>query len=372
MICAPLLVAFVSPILQDPAGAAEPAVLASPEVLAGLLEAARAEQELVGLAAAVIVDGKIHYSAGFGHADREKEVPVTGDTLFRWASISKPLTAIAAMQLVEKEQLDLGLDVREYVPEFPEKDFAITARQLLCHQSGIVHYRNGKVVRTEREYDVENPFADVVLALDTFKASPLVHVPGEDYAYTTHGYILLSAVVQRAGKQPFAQQVHERIAKPLGMTSLEPDYQWKEIPGRAVGYTRLYGIIVRSTNTDVSWKLGGGGFLSNVDDLARLAIGLIGDDLLSEEARTVAWTAQETNKGKATGYGLGFGVARIGESLRIGHTGSQEKTRTLMWLFPAEEIGVALMSNSQYANLRPIASRVMDAVGAPAAKERSR
>ena len=156
---------------------------------------------------------------------RSRVDPAT--TQFRWASISKPVTAIAALQLVEKGLLDLDADVRTYVPEFPEKDFKITARQLLCHQAGIVHYDNGKVVPTEKKYKEAHPFADVVTALDTFKESPLLSVPGEKYSYTTHGFILLSAVVQRAGKEKFADQVHTRIAKPLGMSGFRPDYEWE-------------------------------------------------------------------------------------------------------------------------------------------------
>src|SRR5690606_39440750 len=66
------------------------------------------------------------------------------------ASISKPLTAVAAMQLALAQELDLEADVRVLVPEFPEQSWPVTARHLLCHQGGIVHYTNGKVVRVEQ------------------------------------------------------------------------------------------------------------------------------------------------------------------------------------------------------------------------------
>ena len=177
------------------------------------------KQELVGLAWAVVRAGEPLHRGAFGFADRERARPVDESTLFRWASISKPLTAIAAMQLVQAGRLDLERDVREYVPEFPEKPQPINARQLLAHQGGIVHYTNGPVIRTEVEYESEHPFENVILALDTFKESPLVAEPGTAYAYTTRGYILLGAVVQRAGKAPYWEQVKERIAKPLGMQS---------------------------------------------------------------------------------------------------------------------------------------------------------
>jgi CubicO group peptidase (beta-lactamase class C family) len=313
------------------------------------------KQELVGLAWAVVRAGEPLHRGAFGLADRERARPIDESTLFRWASISKPLTAIAAMQLVQAGRLDLERDVREYVPEFPEKPQPINARQLLAHQGGIVHYTNGPVIRTEVEYESEHPFEDVILALDTFKESPLVAKPGTAYAYTTRGYILLGAVVQRAGKAPYWEQVKERIAKPLGMQSLRPDYPWTRTPERARGYRRVLGVIVPSTDTDVSWKLPGGGFTSNVTDLARFAEGLLGEKLVQPKTRERMWTRQPLPEGKTSSYGLGFFVGKAHGQRLISHSGGQEATRTLMRLFPDRGTAVVLMSNCEYANLKPIA-----------------
>ena len=129
------------------------------------------------------------------------KVPVTQATLFRWASISKSLTAVTALQLWERNRLNLEADVRLYVPEFPAKPEPISAQHLLCNQGGIVHYSNGPIVVTLRRYEHPNPFKNVVRALDTFKHSPVINPPGEKYGYTTHGFILLSAAVERAGQQ---------------------------------------------------------------------------------------------------------------------------------------------------------------------------
>ncbi|MAY06539.1 MAG: penicillin-binding protein, partial [Verrucomicrobiales bacterium] len=153
-------------------------------------EAAKSEmerQQIVGFAVGIIQENRIVYLKGYGWEDREKRVPVTRNTMFRWASISKSLTALVAMQLWEKGHLELDADVRSYVPEFPDKGHKVTLRQLLSHQGGIVHYTNGPVIVTQRQYKQPNPFENVLLALDTFKESPLVNVPGEKYSYTTHG-----------------------------------------------------------------------------------------------------------------------------------------------------------------------------------------
>lgn len=314
------------------------------------------EQHLVGLAVGVVEEGALTRALHLGLADREAGVRVGEETLFRWASISKPLTAVAAMQLVEAGRLDLARDVRELVPEFPEKPWAIDARQLLCHQAGIVHYANGKVVRTQREYDVEHPFACVVTALDHFAESPLLFEPGTRFAYTTHGYMLLGAVVERAGGESFARQVATRIAEPLGLSTLRPDYQWEALQSRAVGYRKLGRLVVRSSDTDVSWKLAGGGFLSSVGDLAGFAAALCREDLLPRSALDRMWTEQRTQEGEPTGYGLGFSVSRSGKRLRVSHGGAQEKTRTLMQVLPDEGRALVLMTNSEWADLGPVAN----------------
>lgn len=309
------------------------------------------KQRVVGLAVGVIQNGGIVYLNGYGWADAQHRVPVGPQTLFRWASISKTLTAVAALQLVEAQKLDLNADVRAYVPEFPDKGAAITSRQLLCHQSGLPHYSNGKVIKTQRDYSTKHPFEDVVLALDTFKESPLLFPPGEKFSYSTYAYILLSAVVQRAGKQGFSEQVEQRIAASLGMTTLQPDYEWKPVPNRAVGYTVRGEQVVASTDTDVSWKLGGGGWVSNIEDFARFAQGLVRGRLLSPQTYDLMWQPQRTATGELTGWGLGFAVqnsARTG--LKVWHEGRQEKARCRMVLYPQRGSAVVVMTNSDYAD----------------------
>jgi serine beta-lactamase-like protein LACTB len=328
------------------------------------VEAEMKRQHVVGAAVGIIRDNRIVHLKGYGLADRGRKIPVDTDSMFRWASISKPLTALRALQLWEQGKLDLDADVRTYVPEFPDKGVKITLRQLLGHQGGIVHYQNGPVIRAAAEYDVEHPFESVVLALDTFRESPLVNPPGEKYSYSTHGYILASAVVERAGKRPFADQVDRGIAQLLGMKTVQPDYQWLDIPNRASGYRKVGPLFVPSRNRDVSWKLGGGGYISSIDDLARLARGLLRGKLVSKETEAMMWTPQKTTSGKATRYGLGFSIDGEGDDLRVSHGGSQEKVKTWMGFFPNRRTGVVLMCNSEQVNPTEFGERLAKLVNA--------
>lgn len=307
------------------------------------------EQGLVGLSVALADSRRepgpgggaaegVFLTAHHGFENRESDIPASDRTTYRWASVSKPLTAVLAMHLAAQGKLDLECDVRTLVPEFPDKGEKITPRLLLTHQSGIVHYSNGRVVRTEREYPPphdQHPFESVINALDTFKDSPLVCKPGERHSYSTHAYILLSAAIERAGGKPFWPLMRERICKPLGLQTLQPDYQWVQIPNRAVGYKRVpvVGAVV-STNTDVSWKLAGGGFISTVADMAAFGAAMLDDRLLDRKTRAQMWKPQPTTDRKTTTYGLGWGVGRMAGYRIYTHSGSQEKTATYLLVMP--------------------------------------
>ena len=360
-------------LAQDaPAQPAPPATetrrLTDDDVLARvrtLAEADFKQQQLVGLAVGVIRDKKLIGALCFGHEDREADVAVTRNTRFRWASISKPVTATAAMQLVDAGKLDLDADVRTLVPEFPDpgEGRVITTRLLLCHQSGIVHYTNGRVVTDFRkQYEGEHPFESVINALDYFRLSPLIADPGTEYSYSTHALILASAVVERTGKQQFQEQVRTRICERAKLPTLQPDYQWQEIPHRAVGYVKRGQRIVRGGNSDVSWKLGGGGFISNVDDMAGFAVAMINRQLVSEKSETQMWTRQATKDGTMTSAGLGFFVHGEDDNLRVEHSGAQQKTRTMMMFMPRRGLGLVMLTNSEYASLSVPANKLLAAI----------
>lgn len=180
-------------------------------------------QQIVGAAIGVIEDGRFVYVQGYGLADRDKGIPVDRETVFNWASNSKPLMAVAAMQLVQKKLLDLDADIRTYVPEFPDKGVKITTRHLLCHQSGLPHYSNGTIVPGNRLRGHSASLVEPVASLDRFSGSPLLFDPGSKVSYSSYAYILLSAVVERAGEEPMLSQIQSRISKRAGIKSLQLD-----------------------------------------------------------------------------------------------------------------------------------------------------
>ena len=326
-------------------------------------------QNAVGVAVGVLFDGKIAFYSCTGYQDQEAQIPVSRSTMFRWASISKSLTAITLLQLAEQEVLSLDQTVNHFLVDYPAqqtsdgKSHEITLEQLLTHQSGIVHYTNGVVIGTPRSYLRPHPSRHVQLSLNGFNQSLLVHVPGTAYSYTTRGYILLSAIVEQAASRPFHIQVDRLIAKPLGMKTLQPDYQWKRIKNRAVGYGKsTTGKIVPSSDTDVSWKLGGGGFISTVDDLAKFAEGLLQHKLVSKETQAMMFKRRAIADGTTTNYGLGFQSKELNGRQTVGHGGSQEKTKTRLAIDLESNSGVVLMSNSEYVDTAKFGEAIFKAI----------
>src|SRR5262245_27709804 len=97
-----------------------------------------------GLSAAVLLAGEIRWAKGYGLSDLENDVPTVPATLFRLASVSKTLTAVAVMQLAERGKLDLDAPIQKYCPKFPEKPWPVTARELLAHLAGVRHYNDAE------------------------------------------------------------------------------------------------------------------------------------------------------------------------------------------------------------------------------------
>lgn len=337
-----------------------------PKKTIGQLEAAlekeMSKQELHGVAVGVVKDGVVVFTKGFGLCDCEKKTKVTADTVFNWASNSKPVSAVLAMQLVEQGKLELDADIRKYVPEFPASTKTITARHLLCHTSGIPHYANGKVVRSAK-WPFEGDPVDPLVSLRRFADSPLLFEPGGKSSYSSYAYVLLSAIIQRAGNEPFQEQVRRRIVEPLGLKSFQWDDPFAGQPNWATGYIRDKASkkISPAREEAHAWKHGAGGFKSNVQDFARWAAALSTTTLLTDESKGRMWTQQKTNDGKATTYGLGFVVNLRGE-LTVSHGGSQSETKTSMVVQPNARRAIVVMSNCSYADAGALVRVVRSAV----------
>ena len=330
----------------QPAPAASPAASAAAlaparvQAVEAAISAAMAAQNIPGMSVAVVTGGELRWSSGFGQADVENEVAATPATVYRLASVSKPITAVAAMQLVEQGKLDLDAPVQKYVPTFPTKPWPVTTRELLGHLSGIRHYAEG-------EFENTRHYRTLAAALDLFQNDPLMHEPGTRYLYSTYAFTLAGAVVEAAAGATFGDYVRRSVFEPAGMTSARVDDVFEIIPPRARGYQKSStGTLQNSGLADTSYKVPGGGLCASAPDLARFAIALFNGTLVRPETRRQMFTSLKTRDGKPTGYGLGWALSKDPRGRReVFHRGDQQRVTSLLYTQPERGLAVVLFAN---------------------------
>jgi len=313
------------------------------EVVQQIEQAVTAEMSkwrVPAVSVAVATGGELRYSRGFGMSDLENFVPAKAATVYRLGSISKPITAVAAMQLVERGKLDLDAPVQKYVPSFPAKPWPLTSRHLLGHLGGIRHYRG------DQEFGSTKTYPNLLETLKIFQDDPLLSEPGTKYSYTTYGFSLLGAVVESASGMRFVDYLKENIFKPAGMSTMGPDEVSRITPNRARGYHRTTaGEIENCGLADTSNKIPGGGLSSSVEDLVKFAIAVQRGVLLRKETVERMFTRQKTRDGQLVNYGLGWFVREQEGRKTVTHGGSQQGTATNLYLSPADGPLVAVMTN---------------------------
>jgi len=293
-----------------------------------------------GLAVAVAVDGRVVYAEGFGYADLEQRVPAWPSTKFRIGSISKPLTAVALMQLVEQRKIDLDAPVQKYLPSFPNKGVTITPRLLAGHLAGIRHYQGDEFL-SATHYD------SVVDGLKIFANDPLVAPPGTKYNYSTYGFNLLSAVIESASGEPFLDYMQRHVFDALGLAHTTADQNRLLVAERSRFYARQKdGPFENAPYVDNSYKWAGGGFLSTPEDLVRFGSALLHPGFLTADSLKLLFTSQKTRDGKETGYGMGWSIRKAESGQRIyDHSGGSVGGTCQLIVYPDSHVVVALLTN---------------------------
>ena len=321
------------------------------------ITAQMSRQGIPGLSVAVVVDHKLRWSNGYGLADVENFVPAKAMTAYRLGSISKPITAAAVMQLVERGNLDLDAPIQKYCSAFPEKQWPVTARLLLGHLAGVRHYKNDTEFNSTRHYN------NVVEGLEMFKNDPLLFEPGTKYSYTTHGFAVLGCAVEGASGMTFPDYERENVFKPAGMDRIRVDDVFDIIPNRAQGYQKTQsGELGNSGLADTSYKIPGGGFISTVEDLAKFAIAMQTGVLVKKATFDMMWISQKTRDGKATGYGMGWGVSERNGMKEVGHGGAQQRVSTYLYTIPEKGLAVVLMTNLEGVGLAALSREIADII----------
>ncbi len=306
-----------------------------------------------GLGVGVLWGGQ-RLACGYGLRDVARKLPATPRTTWRVASITKSFTAVAVLQLVELGKLELDEPIHEQVPDYPEKRWPVTVRQLLGHLGGVVH-DGPESRRSVRPMDTEQ-------AIALFADTPLVAEPGTRFRYSTWGYNLLGAAIEASSGEAYGSYLEEHIFRPSGMAHAALDERHTRDEHHAVGYRVHQGRLLPSRYLDVSSRFAGGGTRASVEDLLGFAWAVMGNRLVSRETMGRMQSSMATKEGRLTQYGMGFAAWPQGGHYIVAHAGGQPETSALLLMVPAEGLALVLVANveGQGLALRRLANRLVE------------
>ena len=278
-------------------------------------------------------------NAGFSH--KQEQRTSNKNTLHRIASISKPMTAIAIMQLYERGEIDLDVPIQDYVAEYPKSNKGeITIRQLLKHTSGVQHYSSMWDGISFTSYP------NMIEALNEFKERDISFVPGTEYQYTSYGYTILGAIIEKVSGMSYQDYMIKNIWEVADMRNTNIENSGTEYDNKADLYIKLGRYYIKSPKTDLSVKAPGGGVYSTAEDLLKFGKAIWENKLIDSSSLNLMISSTDSLK-QGTPYGFGWFVIDHSEYGRIlQHGGSQSGTSSFFQIFLDQKIATAALANN--------------------------
>ncbi|MCI0457304.1 MAG: serine hydrolase, partial [Gemmataceae bacterium] len=317
-------------------------------------------KNLPALSIALVDDQTIVWARGFGFADPQKKVPATAQTVYRVGSVSKPVTGLALMLLVQMGLIDLDAPVTRYLPDFRPRDTsekAITLRHLLAHRSGLV-----------RESPVGNYFDDsepsLAKTVESLNKTALVFPTEKRVSYSNAAVAVAGYVLERTSKEPFAKAIKSMLLEPVGMKSsgFELTPALKERLAHATMWT-YHGTEFPAPTFGLGTSPAGN-LYSTVTDMGKLLSFLFAGgrtekgQLLEKATLEKMWVPHFAKAGEKSGYGVGFFVSEFEGRKRIGHGGAVYGFATQVAALPEDKLGVVVVASKDVAN--GVTSRAAD------------
>lgn len=330
----------------------------------GAISAWAEKTRVAGLAVCVGVSGNVAWCSARGYGDIGRGEALTAETSMRLGSVSKPVTSILLARLAERNLIDLDRPIGAIKPDLPSHLHAMTLRQLASHTAGVRHYK-WRFGWPPHETWSRRPYSSVTESLAAFSHDPLVFVPGSDFAYSSHGYSVLGAVLEHASATRFGELLDRELVAPLSLTATTLDS-----PSHAPNWSRSYEILGGryrdALEVDNSRGWPGAGLRSSARDLAVLVSGL--PDILHPQTLSTLLTPQSLPNGSANpqNYALGWRLAETQKFLggahhyRVAHHGGVSSGGSAFVLFfPDQALAVAVLANSRTGS-GPLADLAFD------------
>lgn len=318
--------------------------------IANAIEYEIQQKDIPAFSIALVADGKIVYSQGFGYQDPDNNQPATGRSIYRVGSISKLLTDVALMQLVQRDAINIDRPVTDYVPDFaiadPDHTSRVTLRHLSQHRAGIV-----------RESPVGNYFDDSEPSLSetigSLRETPPVYSVGARTKYSNAGVSVIGQAIEQVSDQSHPEFVRENILAPLGMDQTSFEKQTVDPDLRVTGWMWGYD---RPRFQAPDFLLGtgpAGNLYASVEDLAKFCLFVMQqhpESILDSRLLKTMTTAGKDGNGNALPYGIGFRVRDYRGEKRIGHGGAVYGFSTQLEILENQKIAVCAASSKDGTN----------------------
>lgn len=335
---------------QTPTAPAAPAPAAAPTLqslsvadLDAFISATVAAQRAIGVTVGVMREGHVVFAKGYGLARVADKTPVATETLFAVGSVTKQFTCAVALQLEQEQKLSFDDRIARYEPGLT-RAADLTVRDI------------GGMVSGYRDYYpldfVDRPMAAPRASLDIvrdFASRPLDFEPRARYSYSNTGYLLLGAIAERAGREPFATQLDRRLFTPLGLrhTRYEPK---RGGPGMAEGYTPLgLGEVEPAVPEGEGWIGAAGGIWSTPTDLLTWDLALMDGKVLGPAAWATMTSPRTLTDGRTSGYGCGQSIRDRGPTLVLQHGGAVSGFGARNAMVPSSRSAVVVLANADWA-----------------------
>ena len=273
------------------------------------------------------------------------------------ASIAKSMTALAVMQLVEQQLINLDAPIQTYIADYPKQPKTqITTRQLLSHTSGIDGYKNGKEAQTVINYP---RLSDV---LELFKNRALLFEPGTHYSYTTYGYTVLGIIIEKVSGLTYEAYMQQNIWDKADMSQTGVVTFGSTLDNASSLYSRnSKGKIKEGKENNLSNRIPGGGLYTTVGDMLKFGNAVINNTFV--KAQTLSLMSQHHSLEKEkNGYGFGWFLynPKPNEGFIIGHSGGQTGCSSQLLIIPEKGIvSIVLANTSRVSETTPLAAKLM-------------
>ena len=293
------------------------------------------------------------YKKGLGYADINSKLKSTIYDSYKIASVTKPMTAVAILQLYEKGLIDLNDEIQKYVPQFPQKRYPVTIKDLLSHTSGVSHYKHDREKHFKKHKNTEE-------SIDIFKDWKLVMEPGDKFSYTSYGYILLGALIENVSNMSYGDYMEKYIWGLSEMDNTSLDNPEIRVTNQVSEYSlSWFGNVKKAEKINISSRFSAGGVRSTVSDLLKFSESLQSFKLLKPRMMKIMLTPVISMKGNHE-YSLGWNTKPILGRQVVFHSGGMPQTSAHLMIVPSENITIALCSNLGRQILQNMAFDILD------------